>query len=128
LYNATATADCSKTGDGAIRITRVVKSNNYYLRSITTDVGEWDNDYNPRNTDYIITVDPHDDFVTFFGTKYEDEQEVVGLGKVDLEVGENYHTISVTSVSGDTRVYNFTIVRQGISPSTLLYKIVIDGQ
>ena len=104
-------------------------ANNNYLSSITTSTGTWDKEFNPIISDYKINIDTYTNFVTLEGIADDSEAVVLGNGTFELQPGDNHKKILVISDSGETRVYNINLFREGLKGkhSSEIRKIEIDG-
>ena len=92
-----------------LKITRTKSSENE-LTSLTTNVGEFDKEFDPSETEYTITVPEGTNKINLAGTISENAK-VTGLGIHDIGIGNNIIDVIVTSQSGETNIYSITVVR-----------------
>ena len=101
-HNAFATPDCSKQGTGYARVTllntdaiQMTKtytlslereiSDDARLGTLTTDKGFFTETFDKDKHDYVLELYHHDTSVTFDGTAFEQDAEVIdGLGELEL--------------------------------------------
>ena len=102
----------SQTGAKRTYTVNVIRAQNseYYLLTLTIDKGTWDKAFDTETKEYTIDVLNEDEKITFTGT-YSKGAYASGLGEVAVNVGETSHAIVITSASGLTNTYNFTINR-----------------
>ena len=87
----------ANTGAGYARITYNTISFNNYLKSLTSNVGTWENEFKPTRNNYQVNVDMYTQSITFDGELSDSKADVIGLGEYELEIGYNYVTIYVTA-------------------------------
>ena len=104
----------SNTGAERVYTVNVIRaqSSDYYLLTLTTDKGTWDKEFDTNVKEYSISAGIEDEVIKFSGT-YSKGAYASGLGDVNVPVGESTHTIIITSESGQTNTYTFTINRVG---------------
>ena len=128
-HKAFATPDCAKEGTGYARVTlldtdeiQMTKtytlslqreiSDDTRLATLTTDKGFFTEDFDKDKRDYVLELYHHDTSVTFDGTPFEQDAEIIdGLGEVDLPEDEVEHEITVQAEDGTIGVYNIIIRR-----------------
>ena len=125
------TQEFGHPGDGNAKITVLsYLSENYYLESITTDVGVWETPYTPGTKDYKILADTYDSYVTIDATAFDqDYAQIKGLGTFELDMGDNFFNITVTAQNGEVRTYTLNVVRQYLleGHTAELQKVKIEG-
>ena len=103
-----------ESASGAIRTYQVVVnktlSSDNKLLTLTSDIGEWNKEFEPETNDYIITVPIGTKKITLDGTS-SGSSKINGLGTSDVNVGDNVRTITVTGEDNSTNTYTVTIKR-----------------
>ena len=123
------TYEFGHAGDGNAKISVLsYLSENYYLESITTDPGTWETPYTPGTKEYKIIADTYDPYVTIDATAFDSHATIKGLGKFELDMGDNFFDITVTAQNGAVRVYTLNVFRSYLSSghSAELQKIKIE--
>ena len=104
----------STNGAGGGRITRVLPySENNYLSNLTSNSGDWNQEFSPSITEYKITVPMYQNSITLEATKSDETAVVTGDGTHSLELGYNEIQIMVVSQSGAARFYMINVLREG---------------
>ena len=105
------------TGDGFARITIVGVSNDNYLTELKSDVGSFDKTFSPDIFEYNLTLDKYEPSFTLNATSSDEDAIVSGIGKYDLELGEEKQIrITVTSTSGKVKTYIVNAKRNSLNP------------
>ena len=98
------------TKDYILHVNRT-SSNNNNLKSLEIVDEAYTPEFSKTTTVYYATV-PRDVNNIYINALPEDINATVeGTGSIDLEVGVNYHEITVTSESGKTKIYTIIITR-----------------
>ena len=98
------------TKDYILHVNRT-SSNNNNLKSLEIVDEVYTPEFSKTTTVYYATV-PRDVNNIYINALPEDENATVeGTGSIDLDVGVNYHEITVTSESGKTKIYTVIITR-----------------
>ena len=110
------------TGSGYAKITQILKDEDNYLKSLTTNYGLLVQKENPTKvfdplvTEYTLTLSQNDPTFTLSGTLSHKDATVTGLGYYELALGETKEImVTVTSESGATKTYTITATRAGFS-------------
>ena len=103
-----------ESASGAIRtyqvvVTKALSSENKLL-TLTSDVGEWNKEFDPSVNSYEITVPIGTKKITLDGTA-SDNSTINGLGTSDVNVGNNTRTVAVTGEDGSVNSYTIVIKR-----------------
>ncbi|MBE6161076.1 MAG: hypothetical protein E7158_02490 [Firmicutes bacterium] len=89
------------------------KSNNNYLKSLTTNNGELVPEFNKNVQDYTIEVENSVDSITLNGVAESSSATVSGnVNNASLVEGENKFAITVTAEDKTTRTYNIIVNRK----------------
>ncbi|MGN1337145.1 MAG: cadherin-like beta sandwich domain-containing protein [Candidatus Coprovivens sp.] len=111
-----------ESASGSIRTYQVMikrtASNENYLLSLTTSVGEITPAFDKNIHNYTIEVPDKTEKITLSGTVSENSK-VSGLGTYDIELGTVTRAIYVTSQSGEINTYTVNIVRNSSSNTNL---------
>ena len=92
-----------------LKINRIKSSENE-LTSLTTNVGEFDKEFDPSENEYTITVPEGTKKINLAGTISANAQ-VIGLGTHDIGIGDNHIDVVVTSQSGEINIYSINVYR-----------------
>lgn len=92
------------------------------LLTLESDVGTFDQEFDPDINEYILSLPAKVSEVTFTGT-VSNYSTVEGLTTVEVTEAEVIHQILVTSPSGDINTYTITI-KKGFSDNTKLDSLV----
>ena len=115
-----------ESASGVIRTYQIVvnraKSDDNYLLTLESDVGELLPEFNKEIHEYTINVPDKTTQITLNGT-VSANSKVNGLGTSDVPLGETTRTITVTSQSGEINTYTVKIKR-GASKNTELDDLV----
>ena len=124
--NNSPISDCGKSGSGYAKITYYPISANNYLKSLTSDTGTWETEFDPVTQNYQINASLYTQSITIDGEVHDSTATASGFGEYFLEIGYNYITIEVTAQSGDIRTYNITVLRENLKGkhSAELMKII----
>ena len=102
-------------GNGFAVITPLsTKSENNFLKNITTNISRLNETFVPTKYDYTITAGMYNQFITLDGIPYDSTAKVVGDGKIRINVGENIIPITVIAENGDIKVYTVNVIREGL--------------
>ena len=86
------------------------KSDDARLKSLTSDVGILNKEFDPDDNSYVISIFDYTNSITLDAeTMDEDAIIVSGIGEIDLDSEITEHEITVTAEDGTTNVYNVTI-------------------
>ncbi len=106
-------------------------TNNANLSSLTVEGGVLSPAFSKNTTDYTVTVENSVSSVTIKAGTADRNAKVSGTGAVELQVGENPHTVTVTASDGKTqKTYNINIKRASVEETLALNPLatVIDGK
>ncbi len=119
--------DGQTKNDYVIKIIRKAEPDiSNYLTSITTDKGELTPEFEKTTLYYDVDV-PYDVTEININAVKEDERaELVGDGRYDLNIGENYIYLKVTTEEGGTRTYSVCVNRNESTESRLA-RLEIEG-
>lgn len=93
------------------------KSGNANLKRLVPSKGTLTPKFDPKVTDYTVTV-PYDvQSVTFSADSEDPDADITISGKSAVAVGENKRVLTVTAPNGTTKKYNLTVIRRE-APST----------
>ena len=125
--NPTGGYQNGNNGDGYAIITASKnRSENNFLSEITVDKGTLSPEFTSENLNYNVKLSPDEDEITI-GAKLEDDTATLtGTGTFDVPSGSKIFSITVTSESGDIRIYNITVEREK-SSNSIPANIVISG-
>ena len=98
------------TKDYVLHVNRT-PSNNNNLKSLEIEDEEYAPEFSKTTTVYYATVSRDVNNIQINALPEDDNATVDGTGSIDLEVGINYHEITVTSESGKNKVYTLIITR-----------------
>ena len=119
------------TGNGYVKVTLISQSKNNYLSELKTDVGTLVPEFDPRITNYEITVNKYVSEITVDGEVSDINSTVTGFGTYELPIGDTIIiSIPVTSESGDIRVYKIAVTREALAKgehSTKLATLVLSN-
>lgn len=126
-FNIVVTAENGSTKTYSINVVRKDEngnkgslSTNNYLESLSIEGYEIAFDKDTDN--YSIIVSNEVDSVKV-NAEVSDDKSMIDIKNEKLKVGENVITITVTSESGDARVYKINVTRKNDAPSTTLDKL-----
>lgn len=92
-------------------------SGNANLKRLVPSKGTLTPKFDPKVTDYTVTV-PYDvQSVTFSADSEDPTADIAISGKSALQVGKNTRVLTVTAPNGTTKKYNLTVIRKE-APST----------
>ena len=103
-------ADSSVTKTYKVLV-RLEKSSNAYLSSLTTSVGTLNPIFNKTRNTYEVNVGSDVNDIIITGTSESTKAFVTGNAKYDLDYGNNYINIIVTSEAGTTNTYSINVIR-----------------
>ena len=106
-----------------INVTRE-KSNENYLLSLTSDIGEFDKEFDKDINEYTLTLPLKTMSIELDGT-VSNNSTVNGLGEVVITSYEFTHNIYVTSQNGEVNIYKVNIIKPK-SNNTNLISLVPD--
>lgn len=110
-----------------IKITRKEESDiSNYLISITTDKGELVPEFEKTNLFYDVDVTYEVTEINISAVKEDERATLIGDGRYDLDIGENYIYLKVSSEEGGTRTYNICVNRNESTESRLA-RLEIEG-
>ena len=113
-----------QSGDGYVKITPLVESENWYLDDIThkannqtigtlTQKNDASAGFDPLVTEYNLTISAYDNYVEVNGTTDDITAVVTGGGEIALAEGETKDVnLVVTSASGKTKTYTVHVSRE----------------
>lgn len=81
------------------------------LSSLSSDVGEFDKEFNSETTEYTLTVPEGTTEITLSGALFNEEDEVVGLSSYTIDSDNMIITVVVTTLSGEEKTYTINVVR-----------------
>ena len=117
--------------EGRAVITPVYISNDAYLTSITSNIGEFNTTFNPTTFEYNLIIDKYEQKVTLYADSSDKDAVITGLGEYTLSSGETKKaTITVTAPSGKTKTYTVNITRATLAEgehNSKLVNLSIDG-
>ena len=94
-----------------IKVINPRKSNNAMFKTLSSNVGKWDQAYNPRVTKYKITLPSYQSSITISGKLWDSTATYIGgLGKHSLKAGTNVIKVQSRSQKGTLLTYELTIV------------------
>ena len=98
----------------AVSFTALGNRNNY-LSSLNVSGQSLTPTFNGATTSYSIIVGSGVSSITVSGSPVVSKAEVSGTGTYNLNFGTNVINVNCKSISGETRTYTLTVVRQGAS-------------
>ena len=114
-------------GDGyAIIETAKPRSENNYLKELTTDKGVLTPTFDKLKRNYILKLTPEDDTLNIGAVPEDKTAEVTGIGEVDVPAGKTVFPVTVTAENGDIRIYNIEVERDK-SSNPYPHNIKIEG-
>lgn len=81
------------------------------LSSLSSDVGEFDKEFDSETTEYTLTVPEGTTEITLSGSLFNEEDEVVGLSSYTIDSDNMTITVVVTTLSGEEKTYTINVVR-----------------
>lgn len=125
--NPTGGYQLGNNGDGyAIIETAKPRSENNYLKELTTDKGTLTPDFDKLKKKYTLKLTPEDDTIHIGAVPEDKVAEVTGIGDLDVPAGKTTFPITVTAENGDIRIYNIEVEREK-SANPYPINIKIDG-
>lgn len=100
---------------------------NTYLDYLYTSEGDLKPEFKKETMEYHLQVGNEVESIEFFGEAEDKSSTVTGLGKHNLNVGENKFKVIVTSISGVTRDYLITVTREKDTNRDLESLVVKNG-
>ncbi len=119
-------ADGVVTKDYVINVEKE-KSNNNNLASLEVLGHKFKPDFSKTTTVYYLDVDRDCQQIQVEATPEDINATVDGTGNIDLGVGVNYVEVTVTSESGQKKVYTIIVTRKGSSNNYLESLTTSDG-
>ena len=92
------------------------KSTNNYLKSLVVEGTTISPEFNKDTLEYTATLEAGTEKATIIGEKADNYASVAGVGEKEVVEGENKFEVTVTSESGQTRVYVVTITVKEFEP------------
>jgi hypothetical protein len=124
--NVTVTSE-----NGIINVYTVIvekeASENNKLRNLFVRGYKISPEFDSENLEYTLEVDNDVESVVIDAEKEDETEEIIGLGEKRLQIGENSFEVSVTSESGEIRIYKINITRKKKVSSKLEYLEVQEG-
>ena len=112
-------------GYGYAKVTPLFQSKNNYLLNLETDYGAFDKEFSPFEMEYTLTLDKYEQHFTLTGTVADENAEVSGLGKYEINLGETkVININVTALNGEVRTYRITVTRGNLNDNEHSTKLV----
>jgi len=81
------------------------------LSSLSSDVGEFDKEFDSETTEYTLTVPEGTTEITLSGSLFNEDDEVVGLSNYTIDSDNMTITVVVTTLSGEEKTYTINVVR-----------------
>ncbi len=81
------------------------------LSSLSSDVGEFDKDFDSETMEYTLTVPEGTTEITLSGSLFNEDDEVVGLSSYTIDSDNMTITVVVTTLSGEEKTYTINVVR-----------------
>jgi hypothetical protein len=114
-------------GNGYVRITYELLSDNNYLRYIETSADEMVPEFDTLTYEYTINVYAYTYEIYVEAEAYEQKAKINGTGKHHLSLGVNEIPLTVTAPDGSIRIYTVNVIRNGLGyPSSELMQYNID--
>ncbi len=105
-------------GDGYARITpEKLLSRDNYLIYLGTDKGKLSPEFNPLTEEYELELEVDETEIEISARPSDDTAKIEGLGKQKVPGGETTFEITVTSESGEIRIYKIKTKREKSSES-----------
>ena len=96
------------------------------LLSITTDKGQWQEEFELGTYEYYINLNTEDTEITFNATTELNEALITGLGTFEVPAGITEFQIIMTNLNGQIDIYTITVSRPA-NPSALLNGFKVNG-
>lgn len=126
--SADPVSNYAKIGHGFARITLVQPDYvNPKIKELTLSSGTFNKKFDPDTYEYDITMNSEITRISIDAIPMVSNNEIIGLGEVDIPVGTTDFVITSTSESGHTAIYVLHITRQA-SSYRYLQDLKVDGK
>lgn len=115
-------SEYAKQGNGYAKISASTLSRDNYLTTIIVENENKEQKdltpiFDPKIEDYELNLDVNETKIKISARPSSDLAIIEGLGEYEVEAGTTIIPVTVTSESGDIRVYNIKVVREASSES-----------
>ena len=114
---ATTTKSTNSSNSGTTTSNKTTKSSNANLSNLGITPNDFKG-FKAQVTKYDVTVPTDVESVTIYANAQDSKAKVTGVGKQNLQTGENKFDVVVTAEDGTTKTYTLNITRDTSSQNT----------